>query len=182
MTPTDDLRLTLRMNLDETIPPGGTDADTMFTNAEIDNLLMQSQTIEEASWRGWVIKGIRLATASAGGLVQAQMGAEQFKWADPSDLFKLCQDMAKFWFDQIPPGLAPDVGGNNPRILTIYPVPVPGVNVPSDVPSDIGYTTNPWAGTPDQPWWPGDMSRLLSYIKAGWRWPSAEVVVATVPE
>src|SRR5262245_31787177 len=124
MTPTDDLRLTLRMNLDETIPPGGTDADTMFTDAEIDNLLMQSQTIEEASWRGWVIKGIRLATATAGGLVQAQMGSENFKWADPSDILDFCKDMAKFWYDQIPPGMAPQVGGGA-RILTIMPVPVP---------------------------------------------------------
>ena len=177
MTPTDDLRLTLRMNLDETIPPGGTDADTLFTDAEIDNLLMQSQTIEEASWRGWVIKGIRMAMATAGGLVSAQMGSEQFKWSDPSDLLDFCKQMAQYWYDQIPAGMAPAVG-SGARILTIADVPMPGINVPN-----YGYgMDDPWSGTAATPWWPGDMSRLLMYIKLGWKWPGPEIVAATIPE
>ena len=183
MTPTDDLRLTLRMNLDEVIPEGGTDADTLFTNAEIDNLLIQSQTIEEASWRGWVVKGIRLAMSTAGGLISAQMGSEQFKWSDPSDLLDFCKQMAEYWWNQIPPGQSPEVGGvaGGARILSIAAVPMPGINVPYYTPSD---PNDPWQGAPGTgvPWWPGDMSRLLHYIKAGWRWPSAETVVATVPE
>ena len=178
MTPTDDLRLTLRMNLNEVIPPGGTDADTMFSDAEIDNLLTQSDTIEEASWRGWVIKGMRLAMATAGGLTQAQMGSEQFKWTAPTDLFDLCKQMAQYWWDQIPAGMAPSVGAGA-LILSIAQVPIPGINAPSYTPSFQG---DPWLGNTGQPWWPGDMSRLLSYIKAGWKWPSAETYAATVPE
>jgi len=183
MTPTDDLRLTLRMNLDEVIPEGGTDADTLFTDAEIDNLLIQSKTIEEASWRGWVIKGMRLAMQSmsgGGGLISAQMGAEQFKWSEGTtlDLFNLCKQMAEYWWNQIPAGMAPSVGGGA-RILTIQPVPIPGINVPSAMPSD---PNDPFVGVSGSPWWPGDMSRLLSYVKHGWKWPSAETYVATIPE
>lgn len=186
MTPTDDLRLTLRMNLNEMIPEGGTDADTMFLDAEIDNLLIQSKTIEEASWRGWVVKCMRLAEASlsggggGGALVQAQMGSEQFKWSEPTqaDISSGCQDIVKYWWDQIPLGTAPSIGGGA-RILTIAQVPIPGINVPSAMPSVPG---DPWMGTSGSPWWPGDMSRLLSYIKHGWQWPSAETYAATVPE
>lgn len=186
MTPTDDLRLTLRMNLNEVIPPGGSDTDTLFLDAEIDNLLTQSQSIEEASWRGWVIKGMRLAmdamSSTGGGLVSAQMGAEQFKWAEASitDLFDLCKQMAQYWWDRIPAGMAPSLGGGGARILTIATVPIPGVNAPSAVPSD---PQDPWIGYGDSPWWPGDMSRLLSYIKQhGWQWQAAEQYVATIPE
>ena len=178
MTPTDDLRLTLRMNLDETVPPGGTDADTMFTDAEIDNLLISSQTIEEASWRGWVIKGMRIAMATLGNLTQADMGAESFRWADPKDLLDFCKEMAGMWWDQIPAGMAPTIGGGA-LILSIAPVPMPGINVPV-TPSMM---SDQWCwGTGSDYWWPGDMSRLLMYIKAGWRWPSAEIVVETIPQ
>jgi hypothetical protein len=125
-----------------------------------------------------VLKGMRIAMATVGNLTQAQMGSEQFRWADPGDLLDFCKQMAQFWFDQIPAGMAPLVGGGA-LILTIAQVPIPGVNVPSAAPSIPG---DPWMGPSGSPWWPGDMSRLLSYIKAGWQWPSAEKVLATVPE
>jgi hypothetical protein len=174
MTPTDDLRLTLRMNLDEVIPPGGTDADTMFTDAEIDNLLSQSQTIEEASWRGWVLKGMRVAMSAVGGLETAQMGSENFRWASASDFLDLAKQMAGYWWDQIPTGMTPDVGGTG-IILSIAPVPMPGINVP------VGDMGDQWS-TSGTVWWPGDLSRLQTYIKHGWQWPSAETYQATIPQ
>jgi hypothetical protein len=188
VTPTDDLRLTLRMNLDETIPPGGTDADTMFTDAEIDNLLTQSQTIEEASWRGWVVKCMRLtlqALESGGGaLVQFQMGSEQFKWSEggSGNVGDICKSMIEFWWNQIPAGMVPTVGSGGARILSIQAVPMPGINTPYYTPSDPNTLVDPWIGSGSTPWLPSDPSRLLAYIKAGWRWPSAETYVATVPE
>jgi hypothetical protein len=188
VTPTDDLRLTLRMNLDETITPGGTDADTMFTDVEIDNLLTQSQTIEEASWRGWVVKCMRLtlqALESGGGaLVQFQMGSEQFKWSEggSGNVGDICKSMIEFWWNQIPAGMVPTVGSGGARILSIQAVPMPGINTPYYTPSDPNTLVDPWMGSGSTPWLPSDPSRLLAYIKAGWRWPSAEIYVATVPE
>lgn len=190
MTPTDDLRLTLRMNLNEPIPSGGTDADTMFTNAEIDNLLIQSQTIEEASWRGWVVKCMRLqlqALETGGGvLVQAQMGSEQFKWSEGAavNITDICKSMVEYWWNQIPADMLPNGGvlSGGARILSIQAVPMPGINSPFYTPSDPNSLGDPWMGSGSTPWWPGDLSRLLRYIKAGWKWPSAETVEATIPE
>jgi hypothetical protein len=188
MTPTDDLRLTLRMNLDEVIDAGETAADTLFSDAEIDNLLLQSQTIEEASWRGWVVKCMRLSMqaleSGGGGLVSAQMGSEQFKWSESAagNVTEVCTDIVQYWWDQIPAGLAPAGGGGGARILSIRAVPLPGINAPYTTSSDPNSYGDPWLGSSATPWWPGDPSRLLHYLKAGWRWPSAETYTATIPE
>lgn len=56
MTPTAELETRLRKYLNEKIPANGTDADTNFTNAEIDDLLTQASNIYEAAAAGWTIK------------------------------------------------------------------------------------------------------------------------------
>lgn len=56
MTPTDDLRQLLRKMLNETIPKGGTEADTSFSDKEIDDLLVQSIEVNAAASLGWTMK------------------------------------------------------------------------------------------------------------------------------
>ena len=64
MTPTADLRLRLRKLLNEVIPVGGTGSDTRFLDVDLDELLMDSQSIYAAAATGWTIKA---------GLLQGQV-------------------------------------------------------------------------------------------------------------
>ena len=45
MTPTNELREELREMLAETIPPGGIDSDTLFTEEQINSLLVKSVNV-----------------------------------------------------------------------------------------------------------------------------------------
>ena len=56
MTPTPELRTKLRKYLNETIPAGGTDADTRFLDTELDDMLAEAENINQAAAKGWVIK------------------------------------------------------------------------------------------------------------------------------
>ncbi len=51
----------LRLYLGEVIPSGGTDADTMFTNDDIDTLLTQAGTPVSAAVLGWQAKAAQFA-------------------------------------------------------------------------------------------------------------------------
>lgn len=60
----------VRQNTGETIPPGGTDADTMFTDDEVLGFLTQcNQLINLSSAAAWRVKAARLAA-----LVDVQEG------------------------------------------------------------------------------------------------------------
>ena len=65
MTPTPELRTKLRKLLDERIPEGGSDADTRFTDADIDELLTDASNIYEAAATGWTLKA---------GMLQRELG------------------------------------------------------------------------------------------------------------
>lgn len=65
MTPDDSLRARLRKLLDEKIPAGGTEADTRFLDADLDELLLEADSIFEAASVGWTMKA---------GMYQAEMG------------------------------------------------------------------------------------------------------------
>ena len=56
MIPTTELRAKLRKLLDERIPEGGSDTDTRFSDADIDELLIDATNIYEAAAAGWTIK------------------------------------------------------------------------------------------------------------------------------
>jgi hypothetical protein len=56
MIPTPELRTKLRKLLDERIPEGGSDADTRFLDADIDELLIDAANIYEAAAAGWTLK------------------------------------------------------------------------------------------------------------------------------
>jgi hypothetical protein len=46
----------LRSLLAEKIPDGGSDVDTLFSDEEIDDFLMQGGTVEAAAYYGWKAK------------------------------------------------------------------------------------------------------------------------------
>jgi hypothetical protein len=102
VTPTPTLEAALRSNLEEVIPPGGTESDTMFSNAEVDALLTSAGSVEEASWLGWTKKAIRLF--KPGTLVSARVGNESYQFIGPADARKAALEMAEFFRNLIPVG------------------------------------------------------------------------------
>ncbi|KOS64631.1 hypothetical protein FJQ98_14130 [Lysinibacillus agricola] len=56
MEPTIALRDRLRKMINDIIPKGGTDKDTTFSNAELDDMLRESESIYYAASEGWTIK------------------------------------------------------------------------------------------------------------------------------
>lgn len=93
MTPSPELRDQLRLLVDESIPAGGTDADTLFTDREIDLLLNASPTLEQAAAAGWRLKAQRQMNPSA--VVQARFGSESFTFVSPDKLAAFALDMAQ---------------------------------------------------------------------------------------
>lgn len=75
MALTDDERL--RSLLGESVPTDGTDEDTMFSNAEITDLLQRSDNVDDALAEGWKIKAGRLST-----LVDTVEGASRRAMSD----------------------------------------------------------------------------------------------------
>lgn len=80
----------LRSLLGEDIPEGGTEADTMFSDAEIGDLLAENPVnLERAAYEGWRVKAARLAS-----LVDTTEGNSQKKF---SQLLSHAQDMIKLY-------------------------------------------------------------------------------------
>lgn len=81
---------TVRMNLGESIPTGGTAADTLFTDDEIQAFLDQNgQLINRATAMGWRAKAAQLA-----GLVDVQEGNSSRKM---SQAYDQAMQQAKYW-------------------------------------------------------------------------------------
>lgn len=70
----------LRGLLGETIGPGGNAADTLFTDAQITDLLERHGTPEEALAEGWAVKAAELST-----LVDTVEGSTQRRLSDAHD-------------------------------------------------------------------------------------------------
>lgn len=51
----------LRLKLGEAIPVGGTDADSLFTDAQLINLLLAAPFLDRAAYEGWKIKAAHFA-------------------------------------------------------------------------------------------------------------------------
>ncbi len=56
MNPTAELRERLRRLLNEVIPDGGTESDTQFLDVDLDELLIDAQSIYSAVSTGWTMK------------------------------------------------------------------------------------------------------------------------------
>jgi hypothetical protein len=69
----------LRALLDATIPEGGTDADTPFSDAEIAALLAASTTLEGAAAAGWRLRAAR-AQSEFDGLSRFSLDQQSFSF------------------------------------------------------------------------------------------------------
>ena len=103
MTPSQELRDQLRELIDERIPPGGTDADTRFSDAELDRILQAASTLNQAAAEGWRRKAAR-ALSERGGLVSAGAGDERFEFVSPKEFREHCLQMADYYASLDAPG------------------------------------------------------------------------------
>ena len=94
MTPTTELRAKLRKLLDERIPEGGSDADTRFSDADIDELLSEAVNIYEAAAAGWTLKAT-MFQREAGQIQSYSVGQERYEMANPKDLMEYALKMAE---------------------------------------------------------------------------------------
>lgn len=96
MTPTPELRTRLRALIDERIPPGRTDADTRFTDAELDEILTAASTIEAAAAECWLRKATR-AFSERGGLEKSRAGDESHEFVSLKEYRDHCLAMAELF-------------------------------------------------------------------------------------
>src|SRR5690349_10456373 len=79
----------LRQLLGESIPADGTEADTLFSDEEISDLLSEAPSIDRAAYEGWRAKAAKLSS-----LVDTTEGNSQKKF---SQLRAAALDMVKVY-------------------------------------------------------------------------------------
>jgi len=94
MTPTPELRTKLRKLLDEPIPAGGSDADTRFSDADIDELLIDATNIYQAAAAGWTIKAGMLQR-ELGQIESYAVGQERYDMRELQDMVNYALKMAE---------------------------------------------------------------------------------------
>ena len=94
MTPTTELRAKLRKLLDERVPEGGSDTDTRFSDADIDELLIDATNIYEAAAAGWTLKAT-MFQREAGQIQSYSVGQERYEMSNPKDLMEYALKMAE---------------------------------------------------------------------------------------
>lgn len=94
MTPTEELRTKLRKLLDERIPEGGSDADTRFTDADIDELLTEATNIYAAAAAGWTLKAGMLQQ-ELGQIESYAVGQERYDMRKLQDMVNYALKMAE---------------------------------------------------------------------------------------
>lgn len=116
MQPSQQLRTALRVLVDETVPDGGADEDTLFANAEIDQLLTDAENMNEAAAAAWTLKAGRVVSTED--VTETAVGAERYRFVDPATRATLAQSMADMYARRAPDGgsrilsvIEPDVLG-----------------------------------------------------------------------
>lgn len=94
MTPTTELRAKLRKLLDERISEGGSDADTRFLDADIDELLIDATNIYQAAAAGWTIKAGMLQR-ELGQIGSYAVGQERYDMRKLQDMVNYALKMAE---------------------------------------------------------------------------------------
>jgi hypothetical protein len=94
VTPTPELRTKLRKLLDERIPDGGSEADTRFTDADIDELLIDATNIYEAAAAGWTIKA-GIFQRELGQIESYAVGQERYDMRKLQDMVNYALKMAE---------------------------------------------------------------------------------------
>lgn len=100
----------LRLILGESIPSGGVEADTMFTNLQLQDFLDQAGTLgtPKAAVLGWQAKAAEYAN-----LVDVTEGPSSRAM---SDLYKAALEMVKFYEGQLTTS-DPDLEGRRGRVV-----------------------------------------------------------------
>lgn len=91
MEPSIALRTRLRRLLNEVIPAGGTEANTNFTDAELDLILMESVDLYTAASSGWMEKAGMLQ----GDIEKYSVGNESYDLTSLKDRFNHALSMSK---------------------------------------------------------------------------------------
>jgi hypothetical protein len=94
MTPTPELVARLRRFLGEKIPPGKTETDTRFTDAELEDLLRESETIYGAAALGWTEKAAMIQH-EMGEIEETSTGQESYRLVQLKDRLAYALSMAK---------------------------------------------------------------------------------------
>ena len=94
MTPTTELRIKLRKLLDERIPEDGSDADTRFSDADIDELLIDATNIYEAAATGWTMKAA-MFQRELGQIESYSVGQERYDMRKLEDMVNYALKMAE---------------------------------------------------------------------------------------
>lgn len=120
MTPTQELRDKIRNAVDERVPSDGTAADTLFSDAELDEILNAVDYVEHAYAEAWSRKAGRLVSRNDG-LVQVQAGTERFTWLDPIKMAEHALRMAAIYRAQVPLGGSQVAAIEQPDVLGSVP-------------------------------------------------------------
>ena len=102
VVPTPESIALLRVLLNDPVPPGGTDADCMFTDAALAAILSLSDTMAEAAYLGWSQKAMLYADPNR--ITRGTIGSETLEFPDPKDLIQWAKDQADWWKQQMPGG------------------------------------------------------------------------------
>lgn len=94
MIPTSELRTKLRKLLDERIPEDGSDADTRFTDADIDELLIDATNLYEAAAAGWTLKA-GMFQRELGQIESYSVGQERYDMRKLQDMVNYALKMAE---------------------------------------------------------------------------------------
>ncbi|RDY70317.1 hypothetical protein DXT76_13690 [Halobacillus trueperi] len=95
MTPTEELRKKLRKLLNEKVPSGGSEADTNFSDGELDDLLKDSPNVYTAASKGWTEKTALLQ----GDIEKYSAGDEQYTLTSLKDKMTHAMSMANHYRD-----------------------------------------------------------------------------------
>lgn len=96
MTPTADDRERLRRLLDERIPAGGTEADTRFTDTELDEILTDAPNVHAAAAEGWRRKAAMIAR-ELGPVASTRAGDAEVQSVSVRDAVAYCLQMADMY-------------------------------------------------------------------------------------
>ena len=104
MTPTPELRIKLRKLLDERIPENGSDADTRFSDADIDELLIDATNIYEAAAAGWTLKA-GMFQRELGQIESYAVGQERYDMRRLQDMVNYALKMAETYSRMVTSGM-----------------------------------------------------------------------------
>lgn len=120
LTSTPTLVQQVRDAVSEQIPAGGTEANTLFTDAELATIIGQVDYIDLAIAEAWARKGGRLVS-KRGGITEIAAGTERIKYEDPLKLAEHAFKMADQYRAQAPQGGSHWVAVEQPDVLGALP-------------------------------------------------------------